>query len=404
METIIIAIRSVFSHKLRSILTMLGIIIGIGSIICIFSIIQGNTEQMKKQFIGGVSGTLSIDYDKKSRFDSSKKEEKEEKPPLYIPEIQEPTLKKIKEELNLKNISVSYKADKPINYKNASVYSQISSIKAEYLEMKPVQLIQGRLLSKDDIAQNRQVVMISEELFDELSQKEGLKMGDYIEMDGMPLQVIGVFKTNEDDDFLQKKIAYVPYDQSVNVTSQFNNLPIILIQTNDVNNLQNAALETSNYLNKEFPTSDYEFGVENFSEYQKRMEEINKSSMYMLIGIASISLLVGGIGVMNIMLVSITERTKEIGLKKALGAQRKSIIVQFLIEAIALTIVGGIIGVVLGIFSGVIITHLLGYPYVFSIFAILGSLLFSVFIGIVFGILPAINASKLNPIQALRSE
>ena len=120
--------------------------------------------------------------------------------------------------------------------------------------------------------------------------------------------------------------------------------------------------------------------------------------------IAGISLFVGGIGVMNIMLVSVTERTREIGIKKALGARRKIILKQFLIEAVILTLMGGIIGVVAGIASGFAITQSLAYPYILSLFSVFVSLLFCCIIGVVFGLLPAVKASKLDPIEALRFE
>ena len=402
METLIISTRSIFSHKLRSFLTMLGIIIGIGSIICIFSIIQGNTEQLKQQLVGGSTGTLEINYDKKSLFDPSKMTTKEEKKPLYIPEISTQILDKVKKEFHLKNTSVSYKFDKAIYSKQDSAYGQISATTLDHFKMKPIQMIEGRTLDNSDMVKQKQVILISEELRVALSEKIVIRLGDYLEIEGTPFQLIGIFKENEDSAFGNRKVAYVPYNQWSKLTTEINNSPRVLVQTDNINQLQGAATKTAQFLNNEVPDSDYVFGINNFDEYQQNMEKVNQSSFYLLTGIASISLLVGGIGVMNIMLVSITERTKEIGLKKALGARRKTIVVQFLIEAIILTIIGGLIGVILGLVSGMIITILLGYPYVFSLLAVIGSLAFSGFIGILFGIIPAIKASKLNPIQALR--
>jgi putative ABC transport system permease protein len=131
---------------------------------------------------------------------------------------------------------------------------------------------------------------------------------------------------------------------------------------------------------------------------------MNQSSFILLSGIASISLLVGGIGVMNIMLVSVTERTKEIGIKKALGARRKVILKQFLVEAVVLTLIGGILGILIGLLSGYIITQSLDFPYIVSTLSIIVSLVFCSLMGVIFGLLPAMKASKLNPIEALRFE
>ena len=142
----------------------------------------------------------------------------------------------------------------------------------------------------------------------------------------------------------------------------------------------------------------------NLIEFARELERMNQSSFILLSGVASISLLVGGIGVMNIMLVSVTERTNEIGIKKALGARRKVILKQFLVEAVVLTLIGGILGILIGLLSGYIITQSLDFPYIVSALSIIVSLVFCSLMGVIFGLLPAMKASKLNPIEALRFE
>ena len=151
-------------------------------------------------------------------------------------------------------------------------------------------------------------------------------------------------------------------------------------------------------------TSSFKYKADDVMERVKNLQQLSESTNSQLIWIASISLLVGGIGVMNIMLVSVTERTKEIGLKKAIGARKKTILNQFLTEAAVLTSVGGIIGVVLGIGLSKVVSKVAGSPTAISVPAIVGSVVFSMLIGIIFGLLPSVKAANLNPIDALRSE
>ena len=181
-----------------------------------------------------------------------------------------------------------------------------------------------------------------------------------------------------------------------------------IIRVDSTDNMSDAGSAVAKILNKSINNSNgsnsLKYKADDVMERVKNLQKLSESTNSQLIWIASISLLVGGIGVMNIMLVSVTERTKEIGLKKAIGARKKTILNQFLTEAAVLTSVGGIIGVVLGIGLSKVVSKVAGSPTAISVPAIVGSVVFSMLIGIIFGLLPSVKAANLNPIDALRSE
>lgn len=405
MENIFLSIHSVFQHKMRSILTMLGVIVGIAAIIAIFSIIEGNTANMKQQLIGGSNNTMNIEFAEKARFDPTLQTAKEAKKPLYIPILTEENLAEIQSVKGVLDASISYPSNQQLFIGKKGVMAQVSSIMSNYLELKNITLIKGKKLTEEDFFGNSPKIMLSEALYTELFGDAEDKIGRYIEINSYPFKVIGIFKENSGDTFLSNsKTAYVPYGQWHHLFEEINVVPNILIHSKDTDQLKKSAQLVAEKLNKQFPKSDYLFGVYNSEVFEKQTEEFNRSNFFLLAGIASISLIVGGIGVMNIMLVSVTERTKEIGLKKALGARRKVILNQFLMEAIILTLMGGLLGILFGIVVGRIITHMLNYPYILSLLSVCGSLLFCCVVGIIFGLLPAVKASRLDPIEALRFE
>ena len=192
------------------------------------------------------------------------------------------------------------------------------------------------------------------------------------------------------------------------ISFQFDEPENIVIRADSTDNMSEAGNGVAKASNNEIKDADsstkFEYRAKDVMQKVKNLQKLSESTNQQLIWIASISLLVGGIGVMNIMLVSVTERTKEIGLKKAIGARKKTILNQFLTEAAVLTSIGGIIGVVLGIALSKVVSKVAGSPTAISVPAIVGSVVFSMLIGIIFGLLPSVKAANLNPIDALRSE
>ena len=388
MEDIFVALNSILSHKMRSMLTMLGIIIGIGAIIAIFSIIEGNTENTKRQLIGGNNNTIKVVYDKKSAIDPTIPEKSQAQKPSYIPFMGEDVLSKIKEISGVKNALLTYGTDEKIYYLSQKSSGKIQAVSQTAADIKQQRLLEGEGFDSEAFKNQEQVTYLEKSLYDSLFPK-GDGIGKYVEVLGNPFKVIGVFESTEQSGLTAgaEKVAYIPLQQWHRIFDTINVSPEVTVQTHKADDLKKVAKKVSDYLNQQMPPSDYMFGVLNLQEFERQLDNLNKSNFVLLAGIASISLLVGGIGI-----------------RKALGARRKIILKQFLIEAVILTLMGGIIGVVAGIASGFAITQSLAYPYILSLFSVFVSLLFCCIIGVVFGLLPAVKASKLDPIEALRFE
>ena len=245
-------------------------------------------------------------------------------------------------------------------------------------------------------------------------------VGKIIEIGEEPYTVVGVVNQDEDSmPNIENINQFYEYFQSVMgtvmipskcwpIAFQFDEPENIVIRADSTDNMSEAGNGVAKALNNEIKAADsstkFEYRAKDVMQKVKNLQKLSESTNQQLIWIASISLLVGGIGVMNIMLVSVTERTKEIGLKKAIGARKKTILNQFLTEAAVLTSIGGIIGVVLGIALSKVVSKVAGSPTAISVSAIVGSVVFSMLIGIIFGLLPSVKAANLNPIDALRSE
>lgn len=402
IENTKLALKAIREHKLRSFLTMLGIIIGIAAIIAIFCIISGNTEKMKQGIVGSGNNSIDILYGSKATFRKTIRKSKEEYP-SYVPLIPEKEINQLDNAPEIKNATLFQKEFLRIFYGDKSIQANVSAIAPKFFAITPHTLVEGRFFNESDYDGNKQVILLPKDFYQELFPR-GNGINQLVEINGIPFKVIGVVVDPSRKNEYTERQAFVPFNNWSILSQKVNPQPTVRVQTRNTDQLKPISNQVIRYLNQKIPASDFEFGVNDYEEIAKNLEEINQSNFIMLVGIASIPLLVGGIGVMNIMLVSVTERTKEIGLKKALGARRSIILAQFLIEAITLSFIAGVIGVVLGIGVGFLVSRSMDYPFILSEVSIIGSLLFSSTIGIVFGFLPAYKAAKLSPIEALKFE
>ena len=430
MENIRLAFQGIWGHKMRSFLTMLGIIIGIASIITIVSTIKGTNEQIKENLIGSGSNVVNVSlYQDDWEYDMTYS-------PLpggvrVIEDSLRDTLNRLSgvEEVsffNRRNWSDFVTAGE--NRFTGETYG----IDTAFFRVNGYEITYGRDFGQRDFDNFRKVVILDRKAAASLFGTE-LPLGKVLEIKGEPFTVVGIAEqTIQFEPAISSYNDYYMYaDTSAGaiflpgtvwpMVFYFDEPQNVAVKASSTDTMTRAGKAVADVLNEtQFLTSgtvvDEETGEEitpagafsyrsqDLLQQAQHLQEMSNATNQQLIWIASISLLVGGIGVMNIMLVSVTERTSEIGLKKALGAKKRRIRRQFLTEAAVLTSLGGIIGVVLGIGAAQLISASNGVPVAIDVPATVISVVFSMVIGIVFGMLPAVKAANLNPIEALRRE
>lgn len=415
IENIRLSFKGIWSHKMRSALTMLGIIIGISSIIAIVSIIQSVSDMMKDQLVGGSDNSVTIGV-----FDTQV-EWAEAHSALQsgvidgISTISQETIDAVKDLPNVVNATPFYKLSfYPISHNANNLNGNIHGVEQDFFSVKNCYLTSGRLFTKEDFNKKNNVAVIDTTVANSLFKGKNC-LGRTITINGELFVIVGVVERPMDYDSINTVMdyqmatynnfseVYVP-STSWSQVACYGDVQNLLVQVDDIDKTVEVSSMVAELLNADIQNERYEYKSTSLLEDFKQMEMITNVISILLTGIASISLLVGGIGVMNIMLVSVTERTREIGLKKALGARKGQILAQFLTEAAVLTGVGGIIGVLLGIGLAFVLGLLFAMEVVVSPMAIVISVAFSMGVGIIFGIMPSIKASKLDPIEALRYE
>lgn len=416
LENFAEAFSGIFSHKLRSALTMLGIIIGIASIIAISSTIMGTNEQIKQNLIGGGRNTVEVQlYQGEYPFESAYRQV-----PDYVPILESSILPEITalEGVEEASLYLRREAYDLIWRGNESLsQGQLFGIDGHFMSVHGYVLRGGRAFIQEDFDLFRKVVLIDRTVSETLFPGEN-PIGQVIEIQSEPFTVVGEFTRSEAFtpriNSLEEYWTYmdnsggkllIPYSCWPTLFSY--DLPSnVVLRASSTDTMTVAGRKTAELLNSKFSTDNPEvkYASQDLLKQAKNLQELSSSTNMQLILIASISLLVGGIGVMNIMLVSVTERTSEIGLKKALGAGKRRISLQFLTEAGVLTCMGGILGVLVGVGLAYIISRASGVPILISWYIVAAAVVFSFVVGLFFGAVPAIQAARLNPIEALRRE
>ena len=406
-ENIRLALKGIWSHRLRSFLTMLGVIIGIASIIAIVSTIKGTNEQIMQNLIGAGNNNVTISLrqgDSEYWMDGG------------VPDNVIPVTESQKEEIrNLDSVADAsfYVGRKYAGGISAGVNSltggSILGIDSHYLPTVGLVVFRGRPFVETDYSKFHKVALLDEKAA-ELLFPEKDPIGRIVELSGEPFTVVGLVQKSDDFQPVIESIQdYDTYNREEYGTVLIPDADWPIIYNYDEPQDCVARAVTTEKMSEmgrsvEKIMDAVTYKAEDLLEKARNKQELANSTNSLLIWIASIALLVGGIGVMNIMLVSVTERTNEIGLKKALGARDNRILAQFLTEAVVLTSLGGVVGVISGIILAEVISRAAGTPVAISIPAIILSVLFSMAIGVIFGFLPSVQAANLNPIDALRRE
>lgn len=416
-ENIRLSFQGIFSHKIRSFLTMLGIIIGIAAIIAIVSTIKGTQEQIKNNLIGSGNNTVKVTLKK----GDDQIDYQWEGVPDGVPVITKDVKKQIEDVEQVQSCTV-YRYRSYIDslfYKNKMLDSgSVYGIDEDYLDTAGYQIERGKGFSPADYKGTSKVCLVDDtvvaSVFGDVDP-----IGKILDIQGEPFTVLGVVTESTDFEPVINSIEdYWMYNQQsggkIYIPSEawpiifsYDEPQNVIAKAVDTDSMTQAGKKTADILNETLSVNDdsgIKYKSEDLLDQAKSLQDLSSSTNNMLIWIASISLLVGGIGVMNIMLVSVTERTREIGLKKALGARRGRILMQFLTEASVLTSIGGLIGVAAGIGLAQVVSKMAEVPVAISTPAIIVSVLFSMVVGIVFGLIPSIKAARLNPIDALRYE
>jgi len=414
-EDIRLAFQGIWSHKMRSFLTMLGIIIGIASIISIVSTIKGTQEQIKQNLIGSGNNTVTVSL---KEGESDYEIGYEGKPKGFSP-VTKDQVSQIQELDSVSSVSL-YCAR---NYADGVYYNstaleggKVMGIDASYLQTCGYCIREGRAFVTSDYTNYRKVVLLDASAANSLFAGED-PVGKTIEIQGQPFSVVGVIeKTNLVEPVINSMSDYQTYHQAESgmvcmplaswpITYSYDEPENAVVRAVSTEMMSKAGKQTADILNGSTAAdATIKYQAEDVLETARNLQSLSESTNSQLLWIASISLLVGGIGVMNIMLVSVTERTREIGLKKALGARKRRIMVQFLTESAVLTSIGGVLGVIVGIILSQVISRVSSVPVAISVPAIVFSVAFSMAIGIIFGLLPSMKAANLNPIDALRYE
>lgn len=415
LQNIALAFQGIWNHKLRSILTMLGIIIGIASIISIVSTIQGTNEQIKQNLIGSGNNAVTITFCQGDySYDFSYQEV-----PDGVPVISEEVRKSIEDldSVDMVSLYTSRSYAEGVYHKKYSFSGNVLGIDKYYFQIYGYRVVAGRGFAEQDYDKNHKVVLLNKQAVDALFPDEN-PINKTVEIQSEAFTVIGVVEqTSEFEPVINNVSDYFTYNQSTSgtlfmpsncweIVYSYDEPQNVVVRATTTDDMTQAGSDTEKILNANLSVSsdDLSYKSDNLLEQAQQIQDLSNSTNMQLIWIASISLLVGGIGVMNIMLVSVSERTKEIGLKKALGARKGRILFQFLTEAAVLTSLGGVLGVVAGVYMARVVSQVAGTPTAISIPASIIAVLFSMVIGIVFGLLPAIQAANLSPIEALRRE
>jgi putative ABC transport system permease protein len=384
-EYFVLALKSVWAHKIRALLTTLGVIIGVSSVILLMSLGNSARTEAANQIRSIGSNLIFVSvFDRQGNLPND-------------------WISLIKEQADIDAYSPLISSSATYQIEGQNIEVSISGVNEKFAYINSLDMSLGRFLNEYDVAYNTPVVVLGSKIPDLLLPNQSI-IGSTIMIKGIPFEVIGVAQergTNFSGD--NDMMVYIPIDYASTMSGFSSFSRTFYIAANSEENIDFTLNRVLVYLSTVFP-SDSNYRAFSQTQILGVLETILGLLTSLLAGIASISLVVGGIGIMNIMLVTVRERTKEIGIRKALGARQSQILAQFLIEAILITTLGGLLGLGVSYIGTLIISWITDFNVILGFDSVILSLTFSIVIGVIFGLYPAYNASKLEPVEALRFE
>ena len=397
-----VAIKALSRNRMRTVLTALGIVIGVAAVITMVGLGQGASSEVKEQVnrlgqnvvlifpgerqlggvsIGGGSANTLTTQDARALRD--------EIPEVIAasPEVRSQTL---------------------IVYGNRNYHTRVYGQSHDYLQIRQWPVESGRMYTEDEVEQSALVAVVGQTIIEELFDGSD-PIGETIRVRGVPLEIVGVLSRKGMSlmGSVQDDIVIVPYTTAFQRISGRSHAMVINVQVYDEQSMEIAQAKITDLLRERHrlaPYQENDFTIQTQEDVAQAATETSRVMTWLLASIAGISLFVGGIGIMNVMLVSVTERTREVGLRLAVGAKSPDVLLQFLIESVVLCLLGGIGGILLGVISTEVIANYAGWPALFSTEAMIVAVGVSAVVGVFFGFYPAWKASRLDPIVALRTE
>jgi putative ABC transport system permease protein len=399
-EIVQVAFAAILTNKLRAFLTMLGIVIGVAAVITMVALGTGAQRQVEERIQALGTDLLSIYSGQQWRMGVASGNR------VSLTTADADALER--DGYALKAVVPELAGNQQVKYGNRNVNVNVVGSTADYHTVNSYEVESGEMFSRGDDNARRRVAVLGYGVPGMLDQNGAAMIGQQVSIRGIPFEIVGVFAEKGSEGYSNRdEQIVIPIKTGRYRVFGSDRLRSLNVQVMHPDSMTVAMIGIERVLRREHgiqPGAANDFNIRDRTEFLSTAQETTQTFTFLLAGIAAVSLVVGGIGIMNIMLVSVTERTREIGVRKALGATRRNIMLQFLVEAVTLCMLGGVVGIILGAGGAYALAQLQGWPTAVSPKAVMMAFAFSAAVGIFFGLWPARRASTLDPIEALRYE